>query len=94
MTTIVEHEANQMTAANASGRPPVVFIPGLWLLPCSWDRWAALFEEAGLYPVPHSTLRDWTAQGRIRALRTPGGHRRYRESDALALLAELIAAAA
>jgi non-heme chloroperoxidase len=24
-----------------------VFIHGLWLLPSSWDRWAALFEEAG-----------------------------------------------
>jgi non-heme chloroperoxidase len=47
MTTIMEHEAKQVNAANASGRPPVVFIHGLWLLPCSWDRWAALFEEAG-----------------------------------------------
>ena len=26
---------------------PAVFIHGLWLLPSSWDRWAALFEEAG-----------------------------------------------
>jgi pimeloyl-ACP methyl ester carboxylesterase len=25
----------------------VVFIHGLWLLPSSWDRWAAVFEEAG-----------------------------------------------
>src|SRR5215468_8191016 len=33
--------------ANASGRVPVVFIHGLWLLPSSWDRWATLFEEAG-----------------------------------------------
>ena len=33
--------------ANATGRVPVVFIHGLWLLPSSWDRWAALFEEAG-----------------------------------------------
>jgi pimeloyl-ACP methyl ester carboxylesterase len=24
-----------------------VFIHGLWLLPSSWDNWAALFEEAG-----------------------------------------------
>lgn len=65
--------------------------PEKWLWPFEVS---ALFEAAGLYPVPHSTLRDWTTQGRIRALRTPGGHRRYRESDALALLAELIAAAA
>jgi pimeloyl-ACP methyl ester carboxylesterase len=33
--------------ANATGRVPVVFIHGLWLLPSSWDRWATLFEEAG-----------------------------------------------
>jgi excisionase family DNA binding protein len=65
--------------------------PGKWLWPYEVS---ALFEKAGLYPVPHSTLRDWTAQGRIAALRTPGGHRRYRESDALALLATLIKAAA
>jgi non-heme chloroperoxidase len=32
---------------NASGRTPVVFIHGLWLLPSSWDRWAAVFEGAG-----------------------------------------------
>jgi non-heme chloroperoxidase len=37
--------------ANATGRPPVVFIHGLWLLPSSWDRWAAVFAEAGYAPV-------------------------------------------
>ena len=37
--------------ANASGRTPVVFIHGLWLLPSSWDRWAALFEDAGYAPL-------------------------------------------
>jgi non-heme chloroperoxidase len=37
--------------ANASGRVPVVFVHGLWLLPSSWDRWAALFEEAGYAPL-------------------------------------------
>jgi non-heme chloroperoxidase len=36
---------------NASGRTPAVFIHGLWLLPSSWDRWAALFEEAGYTAV-------------------------------------------
>jgi non-heme chloroperoxidase len=33
--------------ANESGRTPVVFVHGLWLLPNSWDRWGVLFEEAG-----------------------------------------------
>src|SRR5258708_36922626 len=32
---------------NDSGLPPVVFIHGLWLLPTSGDRWAAVFEKAG-----------------------------------------------
>jgi non-heme chloroperoxidase len=46
-----EHEAQQIDQANASGKTPVVFIHGLWLLPSSWDRWAAVFEEAGYAPV-------------------------------------------
>ena len=36
---------------NGSGRTPVVFVHGLWLLPSSWDRWVALFEEAGYVAV-------------------------------------------
>jgi non-heme chloroperoxidase len=43
--------AEQVARANDSGRPPVVFIHGLWLLPSSWDRWAALFADAGYAPV-------------------------------------------
>src|SRR3954470_1258350 len=45
--SISDHEAAQVERANASGRTPVVFVHGLWLLPNSWDRWATLFEEAG-----------------------------------------------
>jgi pimeloyl-ACP methyl ester carboxylesterase len=45
--TIIEHEFNECDRVNATGRQPVVFIHGLWLLPNSWDRWASLFEEAG-----------------------------------------------
>jgi non-heme chloroperoxidase len=41
----------QIEAANTSGRPPVVFIHGLWLLPSSWQRWAEVFTEAGYAPV-------------------------------------------
>jgi pimeloyl-ACP methyl ester carboxylesterase len=46
--TSTEEEIDQ---ANATGRTPVVFIHGLWLLPSSWDRWAAVFEEAGYAPL-------------------------------------------
>ncbi|MGI5479435.1 alpha/beta hydrolase [Streptomyces lavendofoliae] len=41
----------EIEGANATGRVPVVFIHGLWLLPTSWERWAAVFEEAGFAPV-------------------------------------------
>ena len=51
MATLAERESGQVEAANASGRTPVVFIHGLWLLSSSWDRWAALFEQAGFAPV-------------------------------------------
>jgi non-heme chloroperoxidase len=44
---ITQRESEQVETANASGRTPVVFIHGLWLLPSSWQRWAQTFEEAG-----------------------------------------------
>jgi pimeloyl-ACP methyl ester carboxylesterase len=40
-------EEQQIRRANDSGRVPVVFVHGLWLLPASWERWTALFEDAG-----------------------------------------------
>ena len=45
---ITEHEAAQVERANASGKSPVVFVHGLWLLPSSWQRWADHFEQNGL----------------------------------------------
>jgi non-heme chloroperoxidase len=49
--TITDHETELIERANASGRTPVLFVHGLWLLPSSWDRWAAVFEEAGYAPL-------------------------------------------
>ena len=51
MAGITPREAQQIEKANASGRTPVVFIHGLWLIPSSWDNWANHFEEAGYAPV-------------------------------------------
>jgi pimeloyl-ACP methyl ester carboxylesterase len=51
MATITQAESEQIEKANASGRTPVVFIHGLWLLPSSWQNWLDLFEEAGFAPV-------------------------------------------
>jgi non-heme chloroperoxidase len=50
-----EREKREIEAANASGKTPVVFIHGLWLLPSSWDNWADLFGQAGYAPL----TPDW-----------------------------------
>jgi len=47
----VRDTADEIDHANKTGKTPVVFVHGLWLLPSSWDRWAALFEQAGYAPV-------------------------------------------
>jgi pimeloyl-ACP methyl ester carboxylesterase len=51
MATITQGESEQIEKANASGRTPVVFVHGLWLLPDSWQSWIDLFEEAGFAAV-------------------------------------------
>jgi non-heme chloroperoxidase len=53
--TTGEREQKELAAANGSGRQPVVFVHGLWLLAGSWDPWRELFEERG-----YATLAaDW-----------------------------------
>ena len=48
-----------------------------------------------LFGIGATTLQEWDAAGILRAdQRTAGGHRRWRESKALALLAELSQVAA
>ncbi len=47
MATVTDQEAQQIDRANEIGRPPVVFVHGLWLLANSWEGWAASFEAAG-----------------------------------------------
>ncbi len=44
---LTDHETAEIERANASGRRPVLFVHGLWLLSSSWDRWRGLIEEAG-----------------------------------------------
>lgn len=58
MASITAAESSQVQQANASGRPPAVFVHGLWLLASSWDRWAELFAQAGYAPVSVSWPGD------------------------------------
>jgi excisionase family DNA binding protein len=43
-------------------------------------------EVAALFRVDPKTVTRWAAAGRISSIRTPGGHRRFRESEVHALL--------
>ena len=77
-TTITEHEAAEVSRANATGLQPVVFVHGLWLLPSSWDRWATLFEEAGFtaltpgWPDDPETVEEANAHPEVLANKTVG----------------------
>src|SRR5712691_728895 len=58
MSVITEREMQQINQANDAGRPVVVFVHGLWLLPSSWDRWQAMFNEAGFATMAPSWPDD------------------------------------
>jgi len=76
--TITEHEMQQVKRANDTGLQPVVFVHGLWLLPSSWDRWAAMFEEAGYtalapgWPDDPDTVTEANADPEVLAHKTIG----------------------
>ena len=56
MAGLTSNETQQVEAANASGKAPVVFVHGLWLLPSSWDRWQAVFDDYGSYSLGTVTV--------------------------------------
>ena len=76
--TITEHEKQQVEQANSTGRQPVVFVHGLWLLPSSWDRWAQVFEGAGFtaltpgWPDDPETVEEANRHPEVMAHKTVG----------------------
>jgi non-heme chloroperoxidase len=75
---LAHHDSEQVARANASGKQPVVFVHGLWLLPSSWDRWATHFEDAGYvaltptWPDDPGTVAEANAQPEVFAHKTVG----------------------
>jgi non-heme chloroperoxidase len=78
VTTAPSTLDQQVERANSSGRTPVVFIHGLWLLPNSWDRWQAVFEEAGYaavspgWPDDPDTVEEANANPEVFAKKSVG----------------------
>jgi pimeloyl-ACP methyl ester carboxylesterase len=68
----------QLSQANASGRTPVVFVHGLWLLRTSWNRWADVFNQAGYaavtpeWPDDPETVGEANAHPEVFAHKTIG----------------------
>ncbi len=50
------------------------------------DRWLTLGQACRVLGVDESTLRRWADAGHVRVFRTPGGHRRFAQSDVDELL--------
>jgi len=78
MAAITEHEQGEIDSANASGKKPVVFVHGLWLLPSSWNRWREVFEEAGFstlapgWPDDPETVEEANADPGVFARKSVG----------------------
>jgi non-heme chloroperoxidase len=49
--TLAPWEIAEIERANASGREPVLFVHGLWLLSSSWKPWRDLFEDNGYVTI-------------------------------------------
>lgn len=44
-------------------------------------------EVAAMFRVDPKSVTRWAKQGRLSSIKTPGGHRRFKESEVRALLA-------
>jgi excisionase family DNA binding protein len=54
--------------------------------PSRKDRLLTPAEVAFLFRVDPKTVTRWAQSGKISSIRTPGGHRRFRESEVRAIL--------
>lgn len=50
------------------------------------DVWLTPNEVAEIFRVDPKTIGRWADRGQLRYIRTPGGHRRFKESEIKALL--------
>jgi excisionase family DNA binding protein len=80
---VLEHRGRRITQSllQPEGNDP------LHPIMAELDRLLTPGEVADLFRVEPRTVGRWARDGRLSAVRTPGGHRRYRESAVRALLA-------
>ena len=54
--------------------------------PLDYERLLTPKEVATIFRVDRNTVKRWANQEKLHAIRTPGGHRRYREAEVRELL--------
>jgi non-heme chloroperoxidase len=83
---ITPSELAQIDKANTSGKTPVAFVHGLWLLGSSWDKWVTFFEDAGYvgvtpgWPDDPATVADARANTQAFAGKSVGDVAAYQQS--------------
>jgi non-heme chloroperoxidase len=76
--SLATSEKHDISRANATGLPPVVFVHGLWMLAASWQPWRAFFEENGYatiapgWPDDPATVDEARANPRVFAGKSVG----------------------
>jgi len=63
-----------------------IFAPGKRTGPSAAEPLLTPAEVATIFRVDPKTVTRWAKAGKLTSIRTLGGHRRYRESEVLALL--------
>ena len=54
--------------------------------PPEWEKLLTPAQVAAIFSVDVKTVARWGKEGKLTSVRTPGGHRRYRETEVRALL--------
>ena len=70
-----DYHLDRERLAAASGQPSL-----------KGDKLLTPGEVAVLFRVDPKTVTRWAAAGKLGSIRTPGGHRRFRESEVRAML--------
>lgn len=65
-----------------------MFWSALMVEPHVAERLLTPAEVAALFRVDPKTVTRWAKAGKLNAIRTLGGHRRYRESEVRGLISE------
>ncbi len=80
VTTQAEYYTDLTRVSSTGQRHPST------LPPLAQDHWLTLGQACRLLNVDESTLRRWADAGQVRTFRTPGGHRRFAETDVRAIV--------